>query len=379
MISLSGEHRPSYPLYQWFWENANYSGISKDQPPTQRDRNIGLMKDILPKEPSTTVKVELKEQPETIEERKCYELSWDEVKERFTSRMHFFQCLSLYFDFMPCKKPHQYPFPLKIKMKIFGHEGAFYILSRPYIFSKQPTGTPLERCLYIIAQDTDFMPTKQTKQSKQRDIAKDTFNFEAYKDISYLLNGDVELREANERPEKAAEIEFQTRQRQKQIAKHLLEALDGVDNQPELDPELFQMRIIRAMWMALIIPFVAETAPPPDKAARVIRDIYRDVQKGTKFDANMEDQLNGLGGCNPGCHELCYCLYQSIRDGRAYFKDVLLHPHPSNTAFTPSVVRGVHRYRCSMFDDIRGEAVMATGAAFNQVCFAFILLLFYCQ
>ncbi len=341
------------------------------------------MKSILPKGPSTTVKVELKGKPEKVEERQCYELSWEKVKKKFKSRMDFFQCLSLYFDFMPLdsssKKPHQYPFPLKIKMRLFGHEGAFYILSRPYIFSEQPTVTALERCLYIIAQDTDFIPTKQTKQSKQRDIGKDTYNFEAYKDISYLLNGDVELMEANKRPEKAAEIKFQTTQRQKQIAQYLLEALDGVDNQPQLDREHFPMRIIRAMWMALIIPFVAETAPPPNRAARVIKSIYQGVYDGTKFDANMEKDLNALGGCNPGCHELCYRLYESIRDGRAHFRDVLLHPHGAKPAFTPSMVCGVHKYRCSMFEDIRGEAVMATCAASNQVCLAFILLLLYFQ
>ncbi len=296
--------------------------------------------------------------------------------------MDFFLCLSIYFDFMPTDIDG-YPYPLKINIELFGHKGVFYIMSRAQIFPDPgSTGKALERCLYIFSNDQDFEPTKHgTKMNK----ATNTFNFEAYKGISFLLNGDVEAGElqpkiqkskmnkesSQDQSRKALESEIdvginELKTRQSLIGKYILEALDGIDNQPDLEPKLFPMRVIRAMWMAVIIPFVAETAPPSDEAIQTIESVHSDLMKGATFDAEMEKKLKGLGGANPGCHKLCYYLYDSIRKGNNTFKKVLIHPHANRAEFTPSMQRGIHEYRKSMFNN-SNEALLKLAAEIDQV------------
>ncbi len=423
------EDEETYPLYQSFWENAKYSGLrtqrSSKEPtpnqssagepcqesidqsiglqPTERDLNISRMSRILSKklpecDTATTVKI-----PGTEVTKPYIEISWQDVQDKFVHRRDFFHCLSLYFDFMPkdsasndsakeCvqKDSDSHPYPLKVNMKMLGHKGSFYIFSKAQVMiaknvwdlDETNVNSAMQRSLYVVTCDEDFQGTKQGQRGKTLE-GIDAYNYEAYKDVNFLLSGEDEDN-PNKDNQNAAEnkqnkkgmkgkaggkqgktkgqkdqqnlkedmkkVDPQQVERESMLAGHIIDTLDGKDNQTGVD---LSMPIKRAMWMAMIIPFVAEPAPPSNETIRKIRDVYLQLTtKGVRFDGSMKSKLVGLGGGNPGCDELCYELYKSIRRGANSFRNVLFHTQgPPWPDFTPSKAGvGVQGYRLRMFN-----------------------------
>ncbi len=332
-----------YPLYQLFLE------YSKNQPASERYMNFKRMKDLfdsdvgIVKNTSTTVTLPRSNPPIR---KHFYEVTWSKIQDNFFNHMHFFLCCSLYFDFMP--KDGDHPYPLKVNMRLFGHDAAFYIFSRAQIWNNSKR--PMERLLYITTDDKDFLGSVQ---NQNRNENKDTYNFEAYKDISFILNGDSKQDYTTLNPAHK-DGEESSKETQKVIADHLLSTLNGKGYEVHRS---HKMCIIRTMWMAVVLPFVAEPAPPSDETLRDISSVYQEMVQGARYDTSMEECIKGLGGGNPGCHELCYNLYERIASGKNSFKKVLDHPHAQNAKpqFTPSMVKvGSHEYRKTMFNDRDG-------------------------
>ncbi len=238
----------------------------------------------------------------------------------------------------------QLEYPLKIKLKLFRHDTAFYILPKSHVWHDY--GKPMERSLYVTTLDEDFKGTKHSNTPKQTK-REQSYNYEAYPGICKILHANGGLR------------------RQQNIASHLLAALDGTEEQCE-EPSPSDMKTIRAMVMALVIPFIAEIAPPSDDAIKQIHAVHTNMMKGEQFD---KAQLKNLGGGNPGCHMLCKYLFETIKEGINNFKKVFLHPEYGDEGkpeFLPSKTNGVSEYRASMFNS-RDEVILRMQDRLNQV------------
>ena len=240
-------------------------------------------------------------------------------------------------------------------MDWFGHNDiAFYILSKAEVFNNSES--QYHKSLYITTLKEDFKGGKRYKPQKNKKkkstIAEgEKFNYDAYKDISYILHGNEGNRQHIDR--------------QRLIASCLIDTLDG---KKTVKPE-FEVDIIRAMVMALAIPFIAEICPPSDEALCNINKVKCKLQGGSVLDKSMEKLLKARGGGNPGCHRLLYCLFGTIKEGTNTFKKVLRHRDHSNQAkpdFLPSMTGGVLEYRRSMFNK-KDEALLKMAAEINLV------------
>ncbi len=394
-------------LYRLFWEYANYANISPNLH-TVRDTNTKLMKDnIVPLlTPETLVHEKKIFHGQGEEDAYMYaiehyhQIEWSLVKDHFQNPMHFLECLSLYFDWMPTEQepstenglnPRYMPstqectqecqsdptdtakskkepsvssktsstgkfsgpkyYPLRVKPNWFGHkEGAFYVMSQAQVFN---TDAPQHhKSLYIITLEEDFPRSKNKKKPK---------NFDAYKDLCALLHG----KEVDHTKDQYGHTQFG--EKQKLIASYLLNTLDGTQEPLENPP--FAMDIIRAMVMILAIPFVAEIAPPSDDAIRIIEQVYSDLKEkniDSTIQKALEDRLIKLGGRNPGCHILCHKLLKSVKEGVKTFKMVFRHPDKIPAAFIPSRTGGVLEYRKSMFSPDH-ELLLEIAAEMNLV------------
>ena len=340
---------------------------------TWRDRNTAYMNNIIKTYGKPVTALFPNKDPKTRSSKldlKCYELFWNDIEQQFLNVKEFFVCCSLLHDFMPQDEQTGHPYPLKISIKLFGHQGAIYVISKAQIFN---SNEPSMHGLYITTDDDDFLGT--TLCDKGKNPKQNKFNFDAYLDISDILTGRFNVDTDKER--------------QKTIAKYLISnTLDSNAHEPETRP--YPMHVIRAMWMAIAIPFIAEIVPPPDQGIINIQSVCSQLITGASLD-DVQADLKGHGGNNPGSHIFCYNLYKGIRDGNNTFRNVLLYPYPKSSStlkcpikdckghitkserkgpepeYTCSMQRrGVWTYRINMFSN-RDEALLACARQATQV------------
>ncbi len=347
---------------------ALYQGVPPHFSVTWRDSKIAFMKSILKEFGKKAMATFPNKDPKACDATMylvCYELDWIEIDKRLANIKDLFECCSLFHDVMEEDKETEHPYPLKINIKLFGHHGSIYIVSKAQIFNSQEQSL---HGIYITTKDSDFPGTELSnkKVPKQK-----KFNYDAYQDISDILTG-----EPNNEEHKA---------RQKEIAGYLLDTLDGKIREAPYD-----MAVIRAMWMAISIPFIAEIAPPPDRGITEIQSVCSRLINGDSLN-DVHDNLKGLGGNNPGSHIYCYNLYKGIRSGNNTFKNVLLYPYQKHNStlkcpvkdcnghiktserkgpdpeYTCSLQRrGVLQYRINMFSN-RDEVLLACASQAKEV------------
>ncbi len=371
LLGLEDKQKARYPLYQLFKKYANHSGLPGcSESLTERDTNLEkITKFIIPKYMEKVDKeiifevCDKKGQTLQCKRHSYYEINWEEVKNLkddsnhkvFWNLEHFFLSCSLYFDFMPTCSPQEngavagldpseWVYPLKIKLVLFGHQNAsFFIVPKADVWHDYEA--PTNRSIYITTLDQDFPGTTHSNVPKQVQ-KRNCYNFEGYPGICSILHGNGNT------------------ERQRNIASHLLAAL-GDTREECKQPPPSDMKTIRAMVMALAIPFIAEPAPPSDQGITQIHSLHPDLTRKLPD----KGQLKRLGGGNPGCHILYKYLLETIKEGTNSFGKVLLHPSHGDKGkpeFLPSKTNGVSEYRASMFSS-RDEAILRMQAWLDEV------------
>ncbi len=233
---------------------------------------------------------------------KCYVLDHDKTASVFKDKQDFYQHLSLYFGFMTEHYDDEtgYPYPILVRIYMFGHNGQFLMCAKAQALR---TEDPQEiaacrNTIFITVKDEHFPGTRGSKKTK-----KNTFNFDAYKDMPKAL--------------KSCKII------EKDLAKMILENLieqGGGEIEPSFN---LPMNVIRALCMAIWVPFIAEIAPPPDDALDRIRKLYEKTRSQLCSTRYLDECLRGIGGSNPGSHIYYLALIKQIVSGQNQFESVL--------------------------------------------------------
>ena len=229
----------------------------------------------------------------------CYVLDHKDTAAMFKNNQDFFEHLSLYFGFMAEHYDDQtgYPYPILVRMFMFNHDAQFLMCAKAQAL-RVTDDTACKDTIYITTKDEHFPGTTLSKVAK-----KNVFNFDAYKDLPKALKS--------------------CKMCDKDLAKMILENLHETGTEELIYTSPIEMNAIRALCMTVLIPFIAEIAPPPDDVIAKIRQLH-DITRERLCQANYIDEfLSGLGGSNPGSHMFYLILIKMIAAGLMDFQDVL--------------------------------------------------------